>query len=61
MTSPRGHWLDLLELLLAHLGDEALSELQAPISGFVLVWMVAAPPSPTIQGREWGKNSSCYF
>lgn len=51
MTSPRGHWLDLLELLLAHLGDEVLSELQALVSGFVLGWMVAAPPSPTIQGR----------
>lgn len=35
MTFPRGHWLDLLELLLAHLGDEDLTELQAPVSGFV--------------------------
>lgn len=36
MTFSRGHWLDVLELLLAHLGDEALTELQAPVSGFVL-------------------------
>lgn len=35
MTFPKGHWLDLLELLLAHLGDGALTELQDSISGFV--------------------------
>lgn len=35
MTFPRGHWLDRLELLLAHLGDEDLTELQALVSGFV--------------------------
>lgn len=35
MTFPRGHWLYLSELLLAHLGDEALTGLQAPVSGFV--------------------------
>lgn len=34
MTSPRGHRLDVLELLLAHLGDDALPELQALLSGF---------------------------
>lgn len=36
MTFPKGHWLDLLELLLVHLGDDALTVVQAPISGFVL-------------------------
>lgn len=50
MTFPKGHWLDLLELLLAHLGDDALTELQALVSGFV-------PGVPTMQGREWEKNS----
>lgn len=36
MTFPRGHRLDLPALLLAHLGDDALTELQALVSGFVL-------------------------
>lgn len=34
MTSHRGHRLDVLELLLAHLGDDALLGLQALLSGF---------------------------
>lgn len=34
MTSPRGHRLDVLELLLAHLGDDALPGLRALLSGF---------------------------
>lgn len=50
MTFPKGHWLDLLELLLAHLGDDALTESQAPVSGFV-------SGVPAMQGIERGKNS----
>lgn len=50
ITFPKGHWLDLLELLLAHLGDDALTELQALVSGFVSGF-------PTMQAREWEKNS----
>lgn len=34
MTSPEGHRLDVPELLLAHLGDDALTELRALLSGF---------------------------
>lgn len=34
MTSPKGHRLDVPELLLAHLGDDALPELRALLSGF---------------------------
>lgn len=49
MTFPKGHWLDLPELLLAHLGDDALTELQALVSGFV-------PGFVPIQSREWGKE-----
>ena len=46
MTFPKGHWLDLPELLLAHLGDDAPTELQALVSGFV-------------PGREWrGKRKA---
>lgn len=54
MTFPKGHWLDLLELLLAHLGDDALTELQALVSGFV-------PGFPTMQAREWEKNSKSWL
>lgn len=41
-----GHSLDRPELLLAHLCDDALKELQALVSGFV----------PTLQGRGWVEN-----
>lgn len=34
MTSPEGHRLDVPELLLAHLGDDALMELRALLSRF---------------------------
>lgn len=51
MTFPKGHWLDLPELLLAHLGDDALTELQALVSGFV-------PGFVPIQSREWGKRTA---
>lgn len=34
MTSPVGHQLDVLESLLAHLGDDALTERRALLSGF---------------------------
>lgn len=34
MTFPEGHRLDVLELLLAHLGDDTLTELRALLSGF---------------------------
>lgn len=49
MTFPKGHWLDLLELLLAHLGDDALTEPQALVSGFV-------PGVSAMLGRERGKE-----
>lgn len=35
MTFHKGHWSDLLELLLAHLGDGSLTEQQAPLSRFL--------------------------
>lgn len=34
MTSPKGHRLDVPELLLAHLGDDALTKLRALLSEF---------------------------
>lgn len=56
MTFPKGHWLDLLELLLAHLGDGALTELQDSISGFVPSCNSAIkhlpPPCSTRGGRQ---------
>lgn len=56
MTYPRGHWLDLLELLLAHLGDEALTELQAPISGFVLGYDGGSTYLPHNTRQRMGKE-----